>query len=590
MSPPPRKPYPGSGSDLGEEDPLGPDVGPDADGWSPNAPTLRPRDLDGLGDGAEPWDSIPPPPPAAQPRGSSSPEPGGPRRARRIIAIGGGRGGVGKTLLTVNLGVYLAQLGRNVAICDADPFGSGMHTMLGLHQPPLAVTADIAEGRALPVDTTVPGLKLVPAAYDRTVVAPKSPRRMSHWLAQIAEVDVDYVVLNLGASSAPARLDMFQEADVSICMTVPEPTAIGATYRFMRALFARSLRRALIRDRIKQRVVERALAGLPPLPAPRDVVTQIARFDNGIANLAAALMARLRPALVVGKTRLRRDLDLGPSMCSLSERYLGVAIEYLGHVEYDDAVWHTARRQRPLLTDAPTSKSARDIERVARRILAKLATPHDRGEPEPAPGDNLLGRIHAPMTLYDVLGAPRTAVDEEIRRAYRLQREIFREESLPIVSLVDEAGVRAEQAQIEEAHDTLLDPIRKRAYDLSTFPDDDHAGRTTGLRRRAMSEDELAYAQAELAREITAETQFSGNLLRRAREALGMEIDELAQLTKISPFHLRAIEADDFEAMPAQVYVSGFLKLIAKVLGLDPMQVAKTFLQRKRAAEQARSR
>jgi flagellar biosynthesis protein FlhG len=158
------------------------------------------------------------------------------------------------------------------------------------------------------------------------------------------------------------------------------------------------------------------------------------------------------------------------------------------------------------------------------------------------------------------------------------------------VSLVDEAGVQAEQARIQEAHDTLLDPVRKRAYDLSTFPEDDHGGQSTGRSRRALSEDELAYAQAELAREITAETQFTGHLLRRAREALDLEIEDMAQQTKISPFHLRAIEAEDFAAMPAQVYVSGFLKLIAQVLGLDPMQVAKTYLQRKRAADRSSSR
>ncbi len=66
------------------------------------------------------------------------PPPEGPgigARARRVIAVGGGRGGVGKTLLSVNLAVYFAQLGRDVVLCDADPFGSSMHTVLGLVAP-----------------------------------------------------------------------------------------------------------------------------------------------------------------------------------------------------------------------------------------------------------------------------------------------------------------------------------------------------------------------------------------------------------------------------------------------------------------------
>ena len=48
-----------------------------------------------------------------------------PESARHLIAISGGRGGVGKSMLVANLGVYLAQLGRNVVVVDADPRGGG---------------------------------------------------------------------------------------------------------------------------------------------------------------------------------------------------------------------------------------------------------------------------------------------------------------------------------------------------------------------------------------------------------------------------------------------------------------------------------
>jgi Mrp family chromosome partitioning ATPase len=72
-------------------------------------------------------------------------------RARRVIAVGGGRGGVGKTLLTVNLGVYFAQLGREVVVCDTDPFGSNLHGVLGLETPPLVTSEALEEGKAKPV-------------------------------------------------------------------------------------------------------------------------------------------------------------------------------------------------------------------------------------------------------------------------------------------------------------------------------------------------------------------------------------------------------------------------------------------------------
>jgi flagellar biosynthesis protein FlhG len=101
-------------------------------------------------------------------------------------------------------------------------------------------------------------------------------------------------------------------------------------------------------------------------------------------------------------------------------------------------------------------------------------------------------------------------------------------------------------------------------------------------RRPSADEAMLAQLQAELAREVSPETQFTGALLKKAREALGVEIQDIAAITKISPMHLRAIEAEDAQALPAPVYVRGFLQQIAKALRLDPTQVTKTYLKRVR--------
>ena len=506
-------------------------------------------------------------------------EPQAPRR-RHIIAVGGGRGGVGKTLLSVNLAVYLAQLGRNVVLCDADPFGSNLHTSLGCGAPALASPEAIADHRAALVGTTVPGLKLLPAAYDASAVAPKRTSRKSHLMAQLNRLEADYVVLNLGASTRPSALDVFHEADVGICVAAPEPPAIEATYRYCRTLFARRLRRIFMRDRLKLRVVERALASLEPLPTPRAIITEIVRFDESVANVAAAEMQRLRPRLVIGKSRLRRDHELGEAMSALSERYLGIRLDYMGYIEQDDAVWLTARRRRPLLIDAPTSKAARNIERVARRLLALLA----QQKPSAQPQFLTASELSAPLTLYHTLDVPRTAADDEIRRAHKRQREIFREDSLPIVSLVDNAAVQREQARISEAYDTLLDQTRRRSYDMSVFPQHELPPASEGERQPMASEAELAALQAEVAREVSAETQFSGVLLAKARRAQALAVQDVAQTTKISTLYLRAIEAEDFKVLPAQVYVRGFLQQLAKTLKLDPTQVTKTYLRRIRAA------
>ena len=175
-------------------------------------------------------ETLPPPPDSVPPPSAPFPPDALPTtRGRKIIAIGGGRGGVGKTLLTVNLGVFFAQLGRSVIVCDADPFSSNLHALLGLDKPPLALAEALDEGKLEPVATTVPGLRIMPIAFDPMTATPMRPSRRVHWMAQIQQTQADYVLLNLGSSTTPATLDLFQRADVGVCVTAPEPPAIETT-------------------------------------------------------------------------------------------------------------------------------------------------------------------------------------------------------------------------------------------------------------------------------------------------------------------------------------------------------------------------
>ncbi|HQP38056.1 MAG TPA: helix-turn-helix domain-containing protein, partial [Polyangiaceae bacterium] len=409
------------------------------------------------------------------------------------------------------------------------------------------------------------------------------PGRKVRWITRLRSLPADYILVHLGSGTSPATLDLFLSADVGICVTIPDPSAVEATYRFLRALYLRQLRRALMKERFKLRLLERSLHELPPLPSPLEVHGAIARHDTALAEIAMAQMQRVHAKLVVNQTRLRNDLELGPYMQGMSERYLGIDVEYVGHVEQDDQAWLTARRRRPLLVDSPTAKSARNLERIARRVVALAGTPETRVS-IPAPAAFRDKRT----TLYDVLGVGRGASDEEVRKAYKRQRELFAPGSLPLVSLIDENQVRSELGLIQEAYDTILDPVRRRAYNISTFPDLEDERQSTDT-RQGLTPDQLLL-QAELARELHPETEFSGDMLRRIREANGIDLQEISTRTKITVAHLNALEAERYDDLPAEVYVRGFVQLLARQLKLDPAQVVRTYIRRMRDTLLARGR
>ena len=513
-----------------------------------------------------------PPPASAE---ADAEEGVGPRGARRLIAVGGSRGGVGKSLVAQNLAVYFAQLGKTVILVDCDPTGANLHAQFGLSalaSPLDGTTAELA--RAL-VPTSVPGLSILPGSHD-AVDPPLQLRagRKSRWLAGLRGLDADYLVVDVGPGHSHLAVDVMLAADLAICVTIPEPPAIEATYRFVRAAFRRRLRRALAKDRFRVALIDRASREIGRLPAPLDLIRVLARTDRPLAEIGWSEAQRMHFYLAVNQTRVRTDLELAGQMSALCRRHYGVTIDELGWVEHDDTVWLAVRRRTPLLADSPTSKAARNLERIARRVAA-LGNPAEGRRPIA-----LAAALEAP-DHYAVLGVGRSSNDEEIRRAYKRQREVYASGSLATASLIDEEALAGARTRIEEAHDTLLDPVRRRAYDLSTFPEEAPPTEDSVVARPALAAEQLLL-QSELAREIGPDTEFTGPLLRKVRESQGIELAEISSRTKISKAHLVALEEETFEHLPAIVYVRGFVTELAKYLRLDPAQVQRTYLRRMR--------
>ncbi len=496
---------------------------------------------------------------------------------RRLLAVGGGRGGVGKSLLAQNLAVYFAQLGKSVALVDYDPTGANLHTQFGLKAHTHAPVFD-GEGEELAkslLPTSVPGLSILPGSHD--AIEPPLPLRAgrkSRWLGRLRALPVDYVVIDVGPGHAHLALDVMLAADFAICVTVPEPPAIEATYRFVRAAYRRRLRRSLVRERFRLSLVDRTIKEIGRLPTPIELIRALTKIDRNVADLAWIEAQRTHLYLAVNQTRVRTDLELATSMSALCLRHYGVPLDELGWIEHDDTVWLSVRRRKPLLVDSPTSKAARNIERIARRVVALTAA---KQEPHRAPPPV---KLDVP-DLYAMLGIGRSSNDEEVRRAYKRQREVYATGSLATTSLVDETELAAAQSRVEEAHDTLLDPVRRRAYDLSTYPDDDPSAHVSSVARPALAAEQLMM-QGELAREVGPDTEFTGALLRKVRESQGIEIFEISSRTKISRSHIQALEEEEYADLPAIVYVRGFVTEVAKYLRLDPTQVQRTYLRRMR--------
>ncbi len=167
-------------------------------------------------------------------------------RARRLVSVGGGKGGVGKSLISANLGIELARRGRRVVLVDADLGGANLHTCLGIEMPRRTLS-DFIERKTDRIEdvvtpTGIPNLGLISGALDDLDAANPRYAQKMRLLRHVQGMDVDFAILDLGAGTHLNVLDFFLVSDHGVLVLVPEPTAVENAYRFVKAAFWRRVR------------------------------------------------------------------------------------------------------------------------------------------------------------------------------------------------------------------------------------------------------------------------------------------------------------------------------------------------------------
>ncbi|HEY0482912.1 MAG TPA: P-loop NTPase, partial [Kofleriaceae bacterium] len=294
-----------------------------------------------------------------------------------MVAIGGGKGGVGKSLVAANVGIFLATLGKRVVLVDAAFGVANLHIFAGVPRPSRSISEALVDGgprlAELAVPTHVPGVKLIGGVYDPPWVAEPGPVLIQRIVEQLHQLPADWVVLDLGPGIASATLELFLAADVQVIVAVPDPTSIELLHRFAKAAFLRSL------DRLGLGHLAAAVSRDPRhleggTPSALEVYLGAVEVRSAEVESLRDAILRFSPHLVINSARSKSDMELGRAVTSAARRRLGTPFRYLGHLEYDEAVWASTRRRRPLLIEHPETRIAKCFERVARGILAVRPT------------------------------------------------------------------------------------------------------------------------------------------------------------------------------------------------------------------------
>ncbi len=346
----------------------------------------------------------------------------------QIWPIASGKGGVGKTLITANLGIVLSRMNLKVVILDADLGAANLHTLLGIHYLKRTLN-DLLTGRSselsqVVVDTEFPGLRLIGGSRH----LPTHPEYTSQ-LAQkirsgIYQLDADILLLDLGGGIGPDVLDLFLLSNHGIMVTTNDPSSIQNTYQFLKMAVYRKILKSfpsnpLISYMIHSATQPRKTDAIRSIP---ELVERISHVDHYYAEVIQNLLERFSPQMIVNMVDDVDDVRAARVVSTVSSKFSGISPILVGTVGYSPGIKKSTLGLRPFTLDPQNDAATEQLNAIARCLLRPEETVRPPAGAEQAPSaekkeiwymDNVLhenGPFHVLTEKLQQDGAVQTSI------------------------------------------------------------------------------------------------------------------------------------------------------------------------------------
>lgn len=241
----------------------------------------------------------------------------------KVIAVTAGKGGVGKSNVSVNLAVALAQLNSKVMLLDADLGLGNIDIMLGLHTK--YDLSHVLQGVCQLNDVVLEGphgLKIIPAASGTEFIAQLAHKKQAGIIDAFNELteNLDYLIIDTGAGISETVLSFTRSAQELLVVVCDEPTSLTDAYALIKVMSKR----------------------------------------YGWSNFH----------IVANMVRSEKDgRDLFNKLFRVSEQFLEVKLDYLGAIPFDEHVHKAVKNQKPVLMAYPDSLAASSIKTLAAGVV-----------------------------------------------------------------------------------------------------------------------------------------------------------------------------------------------------------------------------
>jgi len=501
-----------------------------------------------------------------------------------VVSFSSPKGGVGTTTLAVNSAIQLAKKGSDVLLLDAALSRASCHLALGssISERNISVLTTIrgSELKSAVVQSSVANLAFVAGAPDSSDIANIPYLVKQKIITELRELPYDYIIIDAGSGTSNDALDFTLASDLAIFAVTPHPSSIEPFYRYIRALLHRLLLVSLNKKRYQ--ALNTQISFISPLPS---LFRLEDTGEQDLQEIEKGLNSR-RFGFVFTKYATEKDLRFGPQIEGMIREFFRLPVSYMGGLDWDSVAENAAAAMEAISKSHPICAYSLSVEKLVNRITKDVKEP-----PPPLPRSI---SEEAEMTAYKIMDLSPKASPKEIQLAYAKKLESYLDNSFIPIGLMTREEKEKKRDQLEESYKLLINTQSRQRYDeelirnglmaeeerVSDYRDVQQDAAAQGYENSGRERDEDAQGAGDDAAQVKEITFYDGPSLRKVRESFKISVEEIVAETNIRSWYIQSIEEERYDALPARIYLKGFLKQIAQYLRIPAEKVLRDYLER----------
>jgi flagellar biosynthesis protein FlhG len=296
----------------------------------------------------------------------------------KLWSIGGGKGGVGKSLVTLGLGISLARMGQKVILIDGDLGGANLHTLMGIRYPQITLAHFLNKKAARLEDTIIEtsfeNIGLICGADDLLGGANPTYAQKIRLLNQIEELPANYILIDLGAGTSFNTLDFFNYSEGKIALFTSQAPSLQNAYGFIKSALYRKLSRDFAKDEGVLRLLYQGDGSGTPenISSIQDLLNYFEHNNLVKHEQLSQTLGNYRLFLMANMVKSNHDLKYGDIIDSLCLDFLNIRSSIIGHIPFDSKVDPAISQRMPITFYQDTkSKAMAELNQTAKRLVSE---------------------------------------------------------------------------------------------------------------------------------------------------------------------------------------------------------------------------